>query len=105
VPPVSLFVYGTLTSEERVSALVGRRIPRRTARLVGHRRIVGSHGYPDLVTDPDGEVDGFLLEDVDAAALRALDAYEDEGRLYHRRPTRVRVGDAVVECEAYFGAR
>jgi gamma-glutamylcyclotransferase (GGCT)/AIG2-like uncharacterized protein YtfP len=99
----SLFVYGTLTVEDRVVALTGRRFPRRPARLSGYRRITATHGYPDLVPSADGEVEGFLLEGIDDASLRALDAYEDAGRLYHRRPVRVRVGEASVDCEAYLG--
>jgi gamma-glutamylcyclotransferase (GGCT)/AIG2-like uncharacterized protein YtfP len=103
VAGVSLFVYGTLTDEERVVALTGRRFSRRPARLAGYRRVIAAHGYPDLAAAAGGEVEGFLLTDVDDASLHALDVYEDAGRLYHRRRVRVRVGDTFVECEVYLG--
>jgi gamma-glutamylcyclotransferase (GGCT)/AIG2-like uncharacterized protein YtfP len=103
VAGVSLFVYGTLIAEARVMALTGRRFPRRPARLPGYRRVVAAHGYPDLVPSPGDEVEGFVLAEVDDASLRALDVYEDAGRLYHRRPVRVHVGDTLIDCETYIG--
>jgi gamma-glutamylcyclotransferase (GGCT)/AIG2-like uncharacterized protein YtfP len=86
-----------------LQAVTGKRFARRPARLAGYRRVVGSHGYPDLVASPGSEVDGFLIDDVDPASLRALDTYEDEGRLYRRQPVRVRVEGALVDCDVYIG--
>ena len=99
----ALFVYGTLMSEARLHALTGRRFPRRPARLEGFERIRPLHGYPYIVPTPGGAVEGFLIEGVDPAALGALDAYEDEGRLYLRRPVEVLVGERRVPCETYIG--
>jgi hypothetical protein len=48
-------------------------------------------------------VDGLLVDDIDAASLRKLDAYEDEGRLYLRQPVWVSVGDERVAAETYVG--
>src|SRR3989442_11883064 len=45
----ALFVYGTLTDEERLEQLTGRRFPRRRATLEGFARVVAAHGYPTIV--------------------------------------------------------
>ena len=100
---VSLFVYGSLLSETRLSAVTGRRFPRRPARLDGFERIQPAQGYPYLVPKPGCHVDGLLVDDIDAASLRKLDAYEDEGRLYLRQPVWVSVGDERVAAETYVG--
>jgi gamma-glutamylcyclotransferase (GGCT)/AIG2-like uncharacterized protein YtfP len=104
MPGAGLFVYGTLMDEERVFAITGRRFPGRAARLEGYERITSDRGYPYVIPAPGSHVEGLLLEGIDAAALRALDRYEDEGRLYLRRPVDVIVGDARVACETYVGA-
>lgn len=97
----ALFVYGTLTDDTQVQSLTGRRFPRRPATLEGFARILPARGYAYIVPDPGGSVEGFILEEIDAASLRALDAYEDEGRLYLRRPVIVSVDGRRVACEAY----
>lgn len=99
----SLFVYGTLMSEAHLYSLTGRRFPRRPARLEGYERILPNQGYPYCVPKSGGQVEGFLIEDVDAASLATLDRYEDEGRLYHRRPVEVLVDRRRVPCETYLG--
>jgi len=105
MPGVSLFVYGTLTEESRLESLTGRRFPRRPARLDGYERIEGAAGrYPYLAARPGACADGFLVEDIDPASLRALDAYEDEGRLYVRRRVEVTAEGRRVACETYVGA-
>src|SRR5579871_4601369 len=86
----ALFVYGTLTDEGLVVVLTGRRFVRRPARLEGYERVVPARGYPYVVPRAGRHVEGFLVEDVDAASLRRLDTYEDEGRLYLRRPADLR---------------
>jgi gamma-glutamylcyclotransferase (GGCT)/AIG2-like uncharacterized protein YtfP len=104
MPGAALFVYGTLTEPERVAAVTGRRFARRPARLDGYARIAPAGGYPYVVPCAGASVDGFLLEGVDADALRALDRYEDEGRLYVRTPVDVVAGAERVACETYVGA-
>src|SRR5439155_9200026 len=104
VPGVELFVYGTLMDEERVFAVTGRRFPARPARLEGYRRIMSGRGYPYVAPAPGSHVDGLLLEGIDAASLRALDRYEDEGTLYLRQRVEVIVAGAWVGCETYVGA-
>ena len=97
----ALFVYGTLTDEERLEQLTGRRFPRRCATLEGFARVVAAHGYPTIVPQAGGRVEGVLVEGVDAASLAALDAYEDAGRLYARRSTEVLVDGERVPCDVY----
>ena len=104
VPETALFVYGTLMDGERVRTLTGRVLPSRPARLQGYERIVPTGSYPYVVPRTGRHVDGLLLEDVDDDALRALDRYEDEGRLYVRRAVEVIVEGRRVACETYVGA-
>ena len=62
---------------------------------------MAAHGYPTIVPQAGGRVEGVLVEGVDAASLAALDAYEDAGRLYARRPAEVLVDGERVPCEVY----
>ncbi len=100
---IRLFVYGTLADPARCEALTGRRFPGRPARLPGYVRVAPPGSYPYVVPRPGASVTGWLLEDVDAAALRALDAYEGEGRLYRRTAATADVGGVAVPCEVYVG--
>jgi gamma-glutamylcyclotransferase (GGCT)/AIG2-like uncharacterized protein YtfP len=100
---VRLFVYGTLREPACVERVTGRRFAGRPATLPGWTRVVASHGYPVIHPSPDDTVDGIVLDGIDAAALRALDAYEDEGLLYLRRQVTVLVGEEPMACETYVG--
>lgn len=78
----SVFLYGTLADREVLERLLGRRlrpgelVP---ARLPGFRRVrARRHGYPVLVPDPAGRVDGFLLLRPTAEDIRRIDFYEEE---------------------------
>ena len=97
----ALFVYGTLMDEERLEKLTGRRFRRRRATLAGFARVLAAHGYPTIVPQAGSQVEGILVENVDAASMAALDADEDEGRLYARRPAEVLVDGERVACEVY----
>ena len=103
MPTTALFVYGTLIDERRLHALTGRAFPRRPARLEGYERIAPPGGYPYVVPRPGGAVDGWLVEEVDPTSLHRLDVYEDEGRLYWRRPVEVIADGVRVPCEVYVG--
>jgi gamma-glutamylcyclotransferase (GGCT)/AIG2-like uncharacterized protein YtfP len=101
---VRLFVYGTLMEVACVERVSGRRFPGRPATLHGWTRTIATHGYPVIHPSRDHTVDGIVLDGLDTAALRALDAYEDEGRLYLRRPVTVLVvGGEPIACETYVG--
>jgi hypothetical protein len=87
----------------RLHALTGLRPDMRPARLQGFARVEPAHGHPYIVPRPGAVVHGLLVEPIDAAALRRLDVYEDEGRLYRRRKVRVCVDGRRVDCETYVG--
>lgn len=96
-----VFVYGTLLDPACVERVTGRRYPSRLATLHGWARTIGEHGYPEIRPAADGEVEGLILDDIDDDALRALDAYEDEGRLYRRLSVSVSVDGHPTTCDAY----
>jgi gamma-glutamylcyclotransferase (GGCT)/AIG2-like uncharacterized protein YtfP len=98
-----LFVYGTLMSQRQLVAVTGRPFPTRAATLHDYERIIPPGDYPYVVPRPGGVVDGTLVEDLDAEALAALDAYEEVGRLYTRRPAEVLVDGTAVPCDVYVG--
>jgi len=89
--------------DARLESVTGQRFARRAARLEGFERVAPARGYPYVVPRAGAHVDGHLIENVDAASLRRLDTYEDEGRLYLRRPVEVVVGGERVACETYVG--
>jgi len=62
---------------------------------------MASSGYPTVVPSAGELVTGLLLRCVDPESLRALDAYEDEGRLYRRTAASVVVDGRAVACELY----
>ena len=101
--PIRLFVYGTLLGEPQLVAVTGRTFARRPATLAGFVRIAPAGGYPYVVPRPGASVDGMLLEGLDADALAALDAYEDEGRLYVRQRVTVSADGRAIPCEVYVG--
>ena len=75
---MDVFVYGTLTDEERADRVLDDYRFRGSARVEGLERVDGR--YPTLA--PAGSVDGLILRTDD---LRALDAYEGVDRgLYVR---------------------
>ena len=98
-----LFVYGTLMDDALVSELTGRRFPKEPAVLPGYRKVVPDCGYPYVVPDANGVVEGFVLFDVDEEALRIFDGYEDEGRLYRRVGVVVTVAGHACGSMAYLG--
>ena len=89
--------------EALVARLVHRRFRRATAVLQGYRKIAPEDGYTYIVPDATGRVEGLVLRDVDMAALRAFDRYEDEGRLYRRVEVAVTVNETLQSCLAYVG--
>ena len=100
---MDLFAYGTLMDEAVVFELTGRRFRRQTARLVGYRRLSPQGGYPYIVPDRDGVVDGLVLREIDADVLRAFDTYEEEGRLYRRTEVMVSVAGRPTSAWTYVG--
>jgi gamma-glutamylcyclotransferase (GGCT)/AIG2-like uncharacterized protein YtfP len=101
--PTDLFVYGTLTDPERVTALTGKQFERVDARLSGFERVNSPLGYPFILPRPGATVQGVLLLNVDPASLVQLDAYEVEGELYRRQTVVVEVADRRVPAMTYVG--
>ena len=100
---ISLFVYGTLLSDDLVRKLTGRVFPKRPATLEDFERIEPPGDYPYVTPKAGARVDGSLLDGIDAASLRKLDAYEGDG--YLRAPVEAGVGGVRVRCETYVGRR
>ena len=100
---MKLFVYGTLMDDARVAELTGQRFRKQPAALRGYRRLPSGHGYPYVVPEAGGVVDGFLLRDVTAEALRAFDRYEEEGRYYRRTEVEVEVAGRRESAMTYVG--
>jgi gamma-glutamylcyclotransferase (GGCT)/AIG2-like uncharacterized protein YtfP len=100
---IHLFVYGTLTDPERVTALTGKSFDRLEATLSGFERVNSPLGYPFIFPRPGGLVRGVLLLNIDPVSLSQLDAYEAEGALYRRQVVEVTVADTPVGAMAYVG--
>jgi gamma-glutamylcyclotransferase (GGCT)/AIG2-like uncharacterized protein YtfP len=101
--PIHLFVYGTLTDPERVTALTSTQFERVDATLSGFERVNSPLGYPFILPRLGASVRGILLLDVDPVSLGQLDAYEAEGDLYRRQVVVVEVADRQVSAMTYIG--
>jgi gamma-glutamylcyclotransferase (GGCT)/AIG2-like uncharacterized protein YtfP len=101
--PHSVFVYGTLCSDEVLRMVTGAGFPRRPGVLSGYRRVLPPGGYPYVLPAHDEEVSGDVLSGIDDRALALLDRYEDEGTLYVRRREPVRCERVIVPCFVYVG--
>jgi gamma-glutamylcyclotransferase (GGCT)/AIG2-like uncharacterized protein YtfP len=101
--PIHLFVYGTLTDPERVTALTGKQFERVDATLSGFERVNSPLGYPFILPRACAIVRGVLLLNIDLVSLVQLDAYEAEGDLYRRQVVVVEVADRRVAAVTYVG--
>jgi len=101
--PIHLFVYGTLTDPERVTALTDKQLERVDARLSGFERVNSPLGYPFILPKIGAVVGGVLLLNIDSVSLVQLDAYEAEGDLYRRQGVMVEVVDRRVAAVTYIG--
>ena len=104
---VKLFTYGTLTRRHRLEALCGRPLtgePEK-AELVGFARYDTGHGYPMILPQAGGRVEG-LLWDVDEADLTQIDHYEgadEDPPYYFRSAVEASAGGGAVAAVAYIG--
>jgi gamma-glutamylcyclotransferase (GGCT)/AIG2-like uncharacterized protein YtfP len=101
--PIHLFVYGTLTDPERVTAITGKQFERVDATLKDFERVNSPLGYPFILPKAGGIVRGVLLLNLDPISLVRLDAYEAEGDLYRRQVVVVEVADRRMAAETYVG--
>lgn len=99
----TLFVYGTLRNARLVRELTGVVFASRPACLPDHERVMPSRGFPYVFPRVGATVDGLLLGEIDATSLQRLDAYEEEGVLYLRRPVTAIAAGAPVVCQTYLG--
>ncbi len=100
---LNLFVYGTLCEAALVRRLTGRSFAMEAAVLSGYRRFEPPGSYAYITPDATSEVHGLVLRNIDAAALRAFDAYEEAGQLYRRVEVQVTVGAQIEAAQAYIG--
>jgi gamma-glutamylcyclotransferase (GGCT)/AIG2-like uncharacterized protein YtfP len=95
---VNLFAYGTLQIPEVMQAMTGACFPARPARLVDYARYrIAGCAYPGVRLEPAAVTDGVLYGEVDTAALRRLDEFEDD---FYRRETLTVLAESGVPVEA-----
>lgn len=90
-----LFAYGTLLDPHVQRAVFGRTIEGAPDRLHGFRKTLlqdCGDSFPNLVADPQGHVDGRLLE-ISSEDLRRADLYE--GDLYVRHKVTLASGNSA----------
>lgn len=89
------FTYGSLMSEEIMSAVAGVRAAHCSATLDGYRRhpVLGAE-YPGMVARAGHQVRGVLYLDLPPAAWPRLDRFE--GEEYERRIVEVALADGTV---------
>lgn len=94
-----VFAYGTLLIPAVQETVIGRRIAGKPDRLQGFRKTTlqdGSDSFPNMSPDPEGHVDGQIIE-VSQDELNRIDMYE--GDLYLRQKVTLESG---TETWAYF---
>jgi gamma-glutamylcyclotransferase (GGCT)/AIG2-like uncharacterized protein YtfP len=102
-PSVNLFVYGSLADSRHLRNLLGREYGYTSATLPGFARVENRQFFTYIVPAEGGEVRGFVVA-LPQEKLARLDAYEQEGGLYRRRPVRVLLADgSELVCQAYVG--
>lgn len=102
---MNLFVYGELCKLRVLREVLGRIPLAHVAILPDHARRPGSSGFFEAFPCSGARVPGLLLEQLSAAELERLDAFEDvAGGRYQRARVRVRTLGAPprdVEAHAY----
>jgi gamma-glutamylcyclotransferase (GGCT)/AIG2-like uncharacterized protein YtfP len=94
-PPLPVFAYGTLLEESFVANLLEHPVGSRPGLLMGYRlaRLGGEDGWPVLLAEEGGVIEGRLYRNLDRGDLARLDAYEGVGEgLYRRHRVAVQVG-------------
>ncbi|XP_047080965.1 AIG2-like protein D [Lolium rigidum] len=75
----SVFVYGTLMSEEVVRVLLGRVPPSSPALLPNHQRLsIRGRVYPAILPVDGNQVSGRVFKEITDGELDVLDIFEDE---------------------------
>ncbi|CAM0946991.1 unnamed protein product [Alopecurus aequalis] len=96
----SVFVYGSLMSEEVVRILLGRVPPSSPVRLPNHRRFsIRGRVYPAILPVEGNEVSGKVFTGLTDWELDVLDIFEDER--YVRETVAVSLADSSETILAY----
>ena len=98
-----VFVYGTLMKGQRAHHLLEGCTPLGTWHLYGYA-MYNLGNYPGILEQEGKSVIGevYLIPE---AFWKAMDEYEEEGTLYHRRTVTVTNGEKQMEVQAYIYAR
>jgi gamma-glutamylcyclotransferase (GGCT)/AIG2-like uncharacterized protein YtfP len=99
-----LFAYGTLMMPTVLRAICGDERRLRPAQLPGYARFrVRGQVFPGIVPAAGARTDGVVVDDIDPALWRRLDAFESD--LYERRPVTVATADdQTLDACAYIVA-
>ena len=93
--PSRLFAYGTLMMPDVLRALCGAGHAMQPATLSDYARFrVRSHVFPGIVPRAGASTEGVIIEDIDAALWRRLDAFESD--LYERVAVDVKCADRTI---------
>jgi gamma-glutamylcyclotransferase (GGCT)/AIG2-like uncharacterized protein YtfP len=100
---VDLFVYGTLMNDRYVELLLNRKVSSISAQLYHYMRMEPSWSFPFIVQHRGAVTKGRVLQDISIEELKILDEFEDEGKMYYRKPVVVRTGKRRQRCQTYIG--
>ena len=98
----TIFVYGTLSFDEVLSALLGRKARGTPSKISGFKRIyIKNKRYPGLVKSAGTDlVEGMLHNDITDSEFKLLDTFEDD--FYQRIMVKIRLGDKqLAKAEVY----
>ena len=100
---VDLFVYGTLMNDKYVELLLNRKVNSIPGMLYHYMRMDPSWSFPFIVKHRGAVTKGRILQDITTEELKILDEFEDEGKMYYRRPAVARTGGFRQRCQTYLG--
>lgn len=96
----ALFVYGSLSDAAFLTRLLKRAVIGTPAKLAGYERRRARYHY--IVPRAGAVTEGLLLSGLSDADFKALDGYEEVGRLYTREAAEVKTAAGqAVRCWVY----
>ena len=97
---MKLFVYGTLTFDEILSNLLGKKHESIPALLENYKiKKFYNAEYPGIIADIKSSVSGKIIFDIDEKDISILDAYE--GVMYKRSILKVKALSKEYDCHVY----
>ncbi len=113
--PMNLFVYGSLRdpsifesvcgysfSLKPSEARTGNVLNAELAMLPHYRRVSPDNIYFYAIPDTTSKLQGFVIYDVPASAMKVIDQYE--GKFYDRETVQVHTANGTVEAQAYLAS-